>query len=374
MNILYDPYIFSLQKAGGINRYVSNLIERLPDTFHPFIFRKTENHLHVPSSANLKLFWLPPYLSHSSWLLHAKLRSIDIIHPTYYQLTPPFTWANIPGKVIVTVHDFIMARFAKRWAKSSVVISNQIAAIKRADHLICVSQATENDLLERFPECASKSSVIHLASSLARIFHTDGAGGAAKMYEVRQESISTDKYSGQRYFLFVGSRSFYKNFYLTLQAFALLKKKNADLRLVVVGEVWNQEELEKIKQLGIFDSLDLIEYPNDHTLGMLYKDASALFYPSEYEGFGLPPLEAMSMGVPVIALKTSSLPEVVGSGGILIEPAHASAEALAEAASSLLDASSETRNYFSLKAIEQASRFSWEKTVQETTALYNSLL
>ena len=126
----------------------------------------------------------------------------------------------------------------------------------------------------------------------------------------------------------------------------------------------------QVKELGIWDSVDLIENPNDQTLAILYKYAEALIYPSEYEGFGLPPLEAMTMGTSVIALKTSSLPEVVGSSGILINPLQASPGAIAEAASSLLNASAEERNNSSLKAIEQAGRFSLEKTLQETVAIY----
>ncbi|MCF7728837.1 MAG: glycosyltransferase family 4 protein [Chthoniobacterales bacterium] len=352
MNILYDTYIFKLQKAGGINRYISDIISNLPSTFHPFFFRKTTNKIHIPNNSDLKFFWLPKQLSRSSWLLDTRLRSIDVIHTSYYQITPPLTWDNIPGKVVVTVYDFIMARFPHRLEKSSKVISSQTAAIKRANHIICISEATRNDLLERFPECEKKSSVIYLASSLS-----PPPNSIQNPYQ-------------QRYFIFVGNRDSYKNFDLTLNAFALLKVKNKDLRLVIIGSFWNEKEEQQVKELGIWDSVDLIENPNDQTLAILYKYAEALIYPSEYEGFGLPPLEAMTMGTSVIALKTSSLPEVVGSSGILINPLQASPGAIAEAASSLLNASVEERNNSSLKAIEQASRFSLEKTLQETVAIY----
>jgi glycosyltransferase involved in cell wall biosynthesis len=351
MKILYDPYIYKLQQAGGINRYMSEVISRLPRTFHPYIFKKIENKVLVPQNKELKFFWLPEILSRSPSLLRRRLRSMDLIHPSYYHLSTPLSWKNIPGHVVVTVHDFIMARFADRYERSEKVIQDQSAAIERADHIICVSQSTHRDLLERFPQCASRSSVIPLASSLC-LPPTD----AQRMYP-------------QRYFLYVGQRNFYKNFYLTLQVFALLKKKYGDLRFVVVGPSWNDEEKKQLHHLGVADFVDLLEHPDDPLLAILYKYCEALFYLSEYEGFGLPPLEAMKMGAPVIALQISSLPEVIGCGGILIEPAQASPQNIAEAASSLLDSKKE-QTILSQKAVQQAAQFSWERTMRETLQVY----
>ena len=351
MNLLYDTYIYKLQKAGGINRYICEIISRLPASVHPFIFEKIDSNIFAPQNNALKFFWLPKQLSLSPTLLRKRLRSMDLIHPSYYHLTPPLTWENIPGKVVITVHDFIMARFADRWPKSSRVISCQTAAIQRADHIICVSQATHADLLERFPESASRSSVIPRASSLPL-----------------PPPLAKNPYQ-QRYFMYVGARTFYKNFHLSLQTFARLKKKYADIRLAVVGGPWNGEEQQQMNELGVSDSVDLFEHPEDSTLGVLYQYAVALFYPSEFEGFGLPPLEAMQMGTPVIALKTSSLPEVIGPGGILIEPHEASPMVLAEAAASLLD-SEEERHQLSLQALQQASLFSWDRTMKKTLQVY----
>lgn len=351
MKILYDPYIYKLQQAGGINRYVSEIISRLPRTFHPYVFKKIENKILAPCNKDLNFFCLPEILSRSPWLLRQRLRSMDLIHPSYYHLSAPLAWKNIPGNVVVTVHDFIMARFADRYERSEKVIQDQSAAIKRADHIICVSQSTQRDLLERFPQCASRSSVIPLASSLC-LPPSDAQG----IYQ-------------QRYFLYVGHRNFYKNFYLTLQVFALLKKKYDDLRFIVVGPSWSDEEKKHLYHLGVADSVDLLEHPDDTLLAILYKYCEALFYLSEYEGFGLPPLEAMKMGAPVIALQTSSLPEVIGSGGILIEPAQASPQNIAEAVTSLLDSQKE-RNELSEKAVRQANQFSWERTMRETLKVY----
>ncbi|HLB33146.1 MAG TPA: glycosyltransferase family 1 protein [Chthoniobacterales bacterium] len=355
MNILYDSYIYALQKTGGINRYFTEIIAGLPPSFHPFLFKKVEENIFAPHHPKLKNLWIPNSLRFSNALLALRMRSIDLIHPTYYHLCQPLLWENIPGKVVITVHDFTIARFAQRYSRSAKLIKDQTAAIKRADYIICVSHATRDDLLERFPECEMRSSVIPLASSLTL-----------------PNELMRNPFE-KRYFLYIGARTFYKNFILTLHAFAVLQKKYADLQLVVAGPPWSDDEKQLIKELGIFDSLNIVEYPDDLQLGALYRNAVALFYPSEHEGFGLPPLEAMKMGVPVIALKTSSLPEVVGEGGILIDPEHVSPSVLAEAAESLLNSES-LWHHFSCEGLKQASKFSWEKTVQQTLNVYSKLM
>lgn len=354
MNILFDTYIYKLQVTGGINRYIAEIIYGLPKEFRPFLFKKIERILCRPSHPHLKNFWMPIDTRLSPFLMNWKLRSMDIVHPSYYQLYAPLSWDNIPCKVVVTLYDFIMMRFAERYEKSGKVISAQTEAIKRADHIICISDSTRNDLLERFPECEARSSVIHLASSLP----------------LPDELICNP--IKKRYFLYVGARSFYKNFILTLRSFALLSKKYSDLQLVIVGGSFNEEENKLINELGITEAVVLVKNPNDLQLGALYKYAVALLYPSEYEGFGLPPLEAMKMGVPVIALNTSSLPEVVGLGGILIEPEEASPQVLAEAAESLLTSDSLWKS-FSSKAVKKAAEFSWSKTVEQTIDVYRQI-
>ena len=354
MNILFDTYIYKLQSVGGINRYIAEIISGLPEDFHPFLFKKIERTLFLPSHPHLKNFWMPKDTRLSPLLMKWKLRSIDIVHPSYYELCFPLLWSEIPCKVVITLHDFTMMRFAERYEKSGKVISAQREAIKRADHIICVSNSTRNDLLERFPETATRSSVIHLASSLSQ-----------------PDELISRRFE-KKYFLFVGARTFYKNFNLTLHAFAHLSKKYSDLLLVVVGRNFNEEENKLMNELGIADAVKVVEHPNDLQLGILYKYSVALLYPSEYEGFGLPPLEAMKMGVPVIALNISSLPEVVGSGGILIDPKDASPHVLAEAAESLLT-SEALRKSLSEEALQQARQFSWKKTIQQTVDVYQKL-
>ena len=354
MNVLFDTYIYKLQKVGGINRYFTEIISRLPESFHPFLFGDNKEQLFVPSHSQIKNFWIPKSLCISPTLLKWRMRSLDLVHPSYYHLCEPLSWENIPGNVIITVYDFVMMRLADKYPRSQKVILAQRAAIKRADHIICISHSTQADLLEFFPECKSRSSVIPLAAALPL------------PDPLMKRPIS------QKYFLYVGGRTFYKNFILTLRAFTILKKQYSDLLLVVVGEAFQEEEKKLLAELALTDAVVLVRHPKDVELSLLYKYCTALFYPSEYEGFGLPPLEAMKMGVPVIALKTSSLPEVVGAGGILLEPKKATPTTLAEAAMALLD--SETLyQQLSCAALEQASQFSWGRTVSETIDIYKKL-
>ncbi len=353
MNILFDTYIYQLQKVGGINRYFVEIISRLPESLHPFLFGKNSEQLLIPSHAKIKNFWIPKCLHISPTLLKWRMRSIDLIHPSYYHLGEPLSWANIPGNVVITVYDFVMMRFAERYPRSEKVIAAQKSAIKRADHIICISHSTRRDLLEYFPECESRSCVIPLAGSLS----TPQQG--------------TKRPFSNRYFLYVGGRTFYKNFTLTASAFALLLEKDKELRLVVVGDSFNDEEKKLLAELRIQDAVILVKHPDDQMLNLLYQHSFALLYPSEYEGFGLPLLEGMRMGVPAIALQTSSIPEVVGEGGVLIESHKATPAALADAAISLLESES-FYHQLSQNAKQQALRFSWAYTVEETVKVYQA--
>ena len=369
MKIFYDSYIYKLQKAGGINRYFNELIRGLPKTCTPYFFPHFERGLLAPSHAQWSYFWIPQSLRWSPFLLNQRLKAVDLIHPTYYHLSSPLSWKTLSGKIVVTVHDFTIARFTDRFPRSAKFLKDQEAAIQRADYLICVSEATRADLLERFPATATRSCVIPLAASLLASPHQTlhvPPHDHDKMLELTTAPISG------KYFLYVGARTFYKNFSKTLEAFALLQKKHKQLTLAIVGNVLNEEEKKQVAALGIVDALQMITFPTDELLGRLYKHCVALLYPSEYEGFGLPPLEAMTLGAPVIALKVSSLPEVVGKGGILLDPKQASAVQLAEAAEDLLISESR-RDSLAQAALQQARHFSWKRTVEETVKIYKKI-
>ena len=350
MRILYDGYIFFLQKAGGINRYFRELITRLPSSARPTIYGSRKPALHLPSHPNLR--WKTP--PHFAGLLRTPLgwwsSSFDVFHPSYYHLTRPFDWRSLRKPVVLTVHDFIFSKYAHRYERSGKLLRDQEAAIRRADFILCVSHSTRADLLERFPDCEGRSVVTHLASNLPAL-------GDSPCPHNRP------------YFLFVGARAFYKNFDLAIRAVELLNKCGREVDLLVAGPPWKDEEKKSLAERGADRFVKLFEFPPDETLASLYTHCVALIYPSEYEGFGLPPLEAMTQGAPVLALRTSSLPEVVGDGGILIDPQSATGEAFASAAAELLE-SALRREALSRAAIKQSRKFSWDRAALETYSAY----
>lgn len=350
MRILYDGYIFFLQKAGGVNRYFREIITRLPAPVRPTIYGSHKPALHPPSHPNLRWKTPPRFADLLRTPLGWWSTSFDVFHPSYYHLTRPFDWRALRKPVVLTVYDFTFSKYAHRYERSEKLLRDQEAAIRRADIILCISHSTRADLLERFPDCEGRSVVTHLASSLPA-------------------PISIRCPHDRPYFLFVGARAFYKNFDLAVRAVELLNKCGHQVDLLVVGPPWKDEEEKSLAEQGADRFVKLFEFPPDEILVSLYSHCVALIYPSEYEGFGLPPLEAMTQGAPVLALRTSSLPEVVGDGGILIDPQSATGEAFAGAAGELLE-SVPRRETLSRAAIEQSRKFSWDRAALETCAAY----
>lgn len=277
----------------------------------------------------------------------------DLFHPTYYHLTSPLEWKTIRTPVVLTVYDFVFWRYGHLYERSQKLLDAQDEAIQRADLLLCISESTRNDLLERFPECSSRSVVTPLASTIC---HGSGAP--------REHACP--------YFLYVGARVFYKNFQLTVNAIRTLRRTHPEVELLVVGPPWTDDEASTLSQTHANQFVHLCGHVNDSQLEGLYEHATALLYPSEYEGFGLPVLESMARGTPVIALKTSSIPEVAGKGGVLLDPSSATAEAISSTAAKILE-DTEHREALSIEAVRQAQKFSWDLTVRATLEAYHSL-
>ncbi|MEL6945456.1 MAG: glycosyltransferase family 1 protein, partial [Bacteroidota bacterium] len=174
------------------------------------------------------------------------------------------------------------------------------------------------------------------------------------------------------YFLYVGSRTkAYKNFDGLLYAFSKVAIANPHPILVVVGKYFNKEEKRLIEHLDIASRIMVYGCVNDRHLAKLYRCAEAFVYPSLYEGFGIPPLEAMICGTVVIASNTSSIPEIVGDAAILFEPT--ALDELAEILIHILD-SPGCHDRLVSKGYKQAQKFSWRKTAEETMQAYRALL
>ncbi|MDI6815417.1 MAG: glycosyltransferase family 1 protein, partial [Dehalococcoidales bacterium] len=177
------------------------------------------------------------------------------------------------------------------------------------------------------------------------------------------------------YILYVGSERPRKNLGRIFEAFAKLKKEFPKLKLVKVGtpgrsEEYRRDTMKKLSSLGITKDIIFIDHMPELELAYYYSSALLLAYPSLYEGFGLPPLEAMACGCPVITSNTSSLPEVVGEAGIMVNPYDTNS--LFQAMRRVLT-DDKLRDDMVRKGLEQAKRFSWEKAAREMQAVYNKV-
>jgi glycosyltransferase involved in cell wall biosynthesis len=364
MHILYDGQIYTGQVAGGINRYFANIISRLPNTFSPVLTTCQRRELNYPTHPNLKVYFYQRYGFRpgrvSYWLEKyyfrgvAALNSFNLIHPTYYSLLSRQEIQYCKLSVVLTVWDMIHELFAEQLDPHGWQIQEKKNAVLAADSIICISENTKKDLLEKYAIPEDKITVTYLASEI----NIDCSHGS--------EVIPLNPY-----FLYVGSRCCYKNFDRLLKAFAKVVTVQPKISLCVVGSLFTQDEETFIADLGLPNHIEYFGYVNNNHLAKLYRCSVGLVYPSLYEGFGIPPLEAMSCGTAVVAANCSSIPEVVGDAGLLFNPQ--STDELADALLFLLDNSIE-RDRLINKGFQRAKAFSWDTTVAQTLNVYQTVM
>lgn len=276
----------------------------------------------------------------------------DIVHETYYSRK---SCAPRNTCKVLTVYDMIHEKYPQwgsRWDQSAIL---KRVAVNRADHVICISKSTRNDLLEMYNVDPKKISVVHLGA------------------ETPTGVVGRDKSSGARpYLLYVGARPGHKNFLGFLLAFAYSRKLRADFDVVAFGGGgFTPAELQEVAKLGLHSSQVRQVSGGDDLLGQLYVSANAFVYPSLYEGFGLPPLEAMGHRCPVVSSNTSSMPEVIGDAGEYFDPA--SRHDMAEAIERVAYSPSRTEELVR-KGLERQGKFTWERCAGQTLDIYHQLV
>lgn len=369
MKVAYDPQIFSAQIYGGVSRYVCELASR--------ISRNPEVNVNVvaPMSVNAYLDNLPKgilkgfhspfpydfmrgYQRAASLLLgDIMLRSIapNIIHETYYFKIPLGSKSSVR---VLTIYDMIHEKFESQFQYGYKTATHKAAAAARADHVICISESTKNDAIEILGIKPEKVSVIYLGFDLM----------AGNDNVKTHSTIDTDK----PYLLYVGARAGYKNFQLMLEAYASSYLLSSDFKVICFGGgVFNDEELLAMRKLN-FKAGQIEQLSgDDQLLTKFYRGASAFVYPSLYEGFGIPPLEAMSYDCPVVCSNTSSIPEVVGDAGQYFDPYDIKS---IQKAIEMVVESSELKASLIAKGKDRLNKFSWDKCANETLSIYKSLL
>ena len=359
MKILYDGKIFQMQKAGGINRYFAEIISGLPASWEPSILWAKDLGRNAPQHPRLRVFdpmeirprrYRVPF--DRAFRFKPAVSKSAVVHPTYCQFSNGMRAADVNRPLIATAYDFIIAKYPGLIAGAAQIVQAQDEMMERADHIVCISKCTQNDLIERHPSAAGKSSVIHLGTSFEIL---EGTADPARRSET---------------FLFVGMRRGYKNFSFLLRAFAAACTKTSSLHLKVAGAPLTEDELWEIHFLGIMGNVTSVPYPDEANLIQLYRESLALLYPSIHEGFGIPPLEAMACRTLAVTANTSCLPEVVGTGGITLNPASEEdwTECIVSIAEGKID-----RGELLDRGTARVKQFSWKKCAAEHVALYQRL-
>lgn len=367
MRIAYDYQVFVMQPYGGISRYFTRLAQGLLDM-------EQQVGIFAPLHRNGYLAKLPESVVHGLHLnryprrttrmfracnrVVARFQMMDwhpeLVHETYYW-EGATTSCRCP--VVVTVHDMIHELFSGEFHADDKIVKLKRLAVERADHVICVSENTKRDLMQFYGTPESKLSVVHHG-----VDYFLPAVGATPF------GTST----GRCFVLYVGLRGGYKNFSRLLKAISSSKRLISEVDVIAFGGgSFTADELGEIAALGFTDGQVIQMSGSDDLLGSLYGAASAFVYPSLYEGFGIPPLEAMAHQCPVICSNTSSMPEVVGLAGEYFDPADT--EDMRQAIENVVY--SDTRSdQMRVAGLERIQAFSWEKCSQETLDIYRNLI
>lgn len=295
-----------------------------------------------------------------------KEEKIDVFHlPSHMalQISPFFIKSNV--KKVLTIHDLIpllfkekLPFFYKFWGPSLKLVKN------RPDCIITDSFNTRNDLINYLQIPEKKIKVIPLAPNKDFKFIKDKSQIMAEL-EVKYE-ISTP------FILYVGTVELRKNIPLLIKSFYRLLKKGIETKLVLIGKLGYgfKEISQKVESLGLSQHVIFLGYVPEGDLIKFYNAADLFVFPSLYEGFGLPPLEAMACGSPVVSSNTSSLPEVIGDAGITLDPDDCGG--FTEAMYQIL-VSESLKDEMREKSLKRAKQFSWEKTARETWRVYEEV-
>lgn len=366
MKVVIDYQIFSSQLYGGISRYFVELANHLVsiDSTAPVVLAPLNYNMyftdldpaiaigkHIPKlPLSGKLARLLNRVASRLWLMKKKP---ELVHATYYNHKRNFYNKN--AKIVITVHDMIHELFPEDFPPIDQTAQLKQAAVAMADHVICVSENTRDDLIRLTGVDSNKVSVVHHGIS-----------------EISSNLSPVHPLPAAPYLLFVGKRSGYKNYSGLLKAYATCPELNGTFKLVCFGGGrFTTDELDKHAQLNLAKA-DVLWYGGDDSaLASLYKNATAFVYPSLYEGFGIPPLEAMSFDCPVICSDKGSIPEVVGDAGEYFDPLNTPSivEAITRVVNDRLYAD-ELRK----RGRRQIKKYSWQRCAKETSDVYKTLI
>ena len=345
----------TLGEKTGFGFYLSNLINNLQkiDKENTYCLFKPE--IDKDLSTPQRLIWDQYHIPKL-----AQKNNVDILHQPCFS-APIF----YKGKVIVTIHDIIAILFGKDIPFFSRQFFSKIMpySYSRADRIIAISEHTKNDIVKYLRISPEKIRVIPLAADDE--YYKDVSEN--KIVSLKRKYKISDKYM-----LHIGTLNPRKNLLFLIKVYSQIVKTFPNYQLVITGKKgWYYQSLfDLVDELKLNDKVIFTGYIDDKEKPAFYKGASLFLFPSLYEGFGLPPLEAMASGVPVISSNTSSLPEVIGEAGILLSPTDELG--WVRSIKQVLQ-DKNLQKVLSKKSQIQASNFSWEKNARQTLEVYKEV-
>lgn len=361
MRVALDEQIFAIQPVGGISRMFAELAHEFQQGHPPDVelvpFQTPIVNRYVLENESLSDL-LEARPARNPWTALAAYFSrvgrpptADIVHNTFY--LPHGLDGRRMGKRIVTVHDMI-PELMPRTRRRLDFLTLKERYVRSADQVICVSEATKQDLLKVYGLIEAPIHVIH--HGVSSLFHP---------------GVPRADFLPERYLLFVGHRHQYKDAEVLFRAFAQIASRDLDIELLCVGgNGLSQAEARLLEDLQVRERVSQRFLP-DPLIASAYANAEVFVFPSHFEGFGLPALEAMASGVPTILARATSLPEVGGDASLYFEPGAVD-ELAGEIATVLAD--SGVREDLSTRGLERASKFTWHRSADETASVYREAL
>lgn len=353
MNIALIGYEANIKNRVGSNQYAFELLKAL------YQLDKKNNYLiHLPSPP---LPDLPP--GRENWryqisgpsrlwnifglpraLFHQRPKPDLVFNPGHY--LPLFS----PSPLVVSIMDLGYLRYPEQFTKPTLAKLKFWTAfsIKRATHILAISEFTRNDIIKTYQVDPGKVTATPLGFSLKKPSKTKQV---KKKYQIKND-----------YLLYLGTLKPNKNIEGLLEAFNILRSDYPHLQLVIAGRKgWLYQQIfKKVKKLRLENQVIFTDFVPDDEVSGLISQAQVFILPSFWEGFGIPVLEAMALGTPVVVSQIASLPEVAGDAGVLVDPA--SSQSIAAGIKTAL----ENKKELSKKGLAQAKKFSWEKCARQT--------
>lgn len=362
IRVLYDYQTFHTQRFGGISRYFYELMTRATAVLPQVALRCSMNqyirhydgsgHLYVPKTLFKVFEGVFRKLNRNGSLSVIGKGNYDVFHPTYYN---PYFLETLDGKpFVLTIHDMTHERFPQYFGERDLTKVHKRLLAEHATRIIAISESTKRDIVDILGIDEAKIDVIYHGLGTVPV----ASGCPAELRDCR-------------YVLYVGERRRYKNFEATARAFARLVAEDADLQLVMTGRSLAESERKLFAELGISANVKVYTDVSDDVLMQLYHNARLFVYPSLYEGFGIPILEAFSQDCPVVLSKASCFPEVAGDAAVYF--AAESVEEQAESMRKVL-ADDDLRAELIAKGRQRLSLFTWEETVRRTEETYRKAL